>query len=315
MVTRRITFDLDAPVARQIVGQLDEPQELVSAERLHGGSTEVYRLNLAGDAAPLVLKLYRDDPEWAPAKEAMVAGWYSGAIDLPTPRWLTVDESRKLVPLRYAVMTWLPGEPLRRWMPEPGIDDAYRQMGALIRRTHDIPMYTYGYLLADGVSTPFSDNLSFMQHSFERVDQAFREQGGDESLARRLAALADAEMHHAAHSAGPVLCHDDFHQGNVLAVRDAAGDLQLSGLIDFCNARCADPLFDLAKALFCSAHEDPRSAEPLRQGYGPIDHPDPEGALALYTLFHRMSMWAFLSRMGNTEGLDDLIGDLKAMVA
>ncbi|NTH22952.1 phosphotransferase [Agrobacterium rhizogenes] len=51
-------------------------------------------------------------------------------------------------------------------------------------------------------------------------------------------------------SEGPVLCDDDFHQGNVLALRDDADRLQLSGLIDFGNARAASSLFDLAKALY-----------------------------------------------------------------
>ena len=129
-----------------------------------------------------------------------------------------------------------------------------------------------------------------MIDAFERVLHRFRRQGGGDALASRLETQARERYALLGHSAGPVLCHDDFQPGNVLAARDAAGELVLTGLIDFANALAGDPLVDLAKALFCSAHEDPRSAAPLLEGYGPLGHPDPEEALWLYTLYHRLTM-------------------------
>ena len=90
--------------------------------------------------------------------------------------------------------------------------------------------------------------------------------------------------------------------------------LQLTGLIDFGNARAGDALFDLAKALFCCAHEDPRSREPVLAGYGEINHPDPEEALWLYTLFHAVVMWCGLTRRGDTsDGPAGLLCDLDEM--
>jgi hypothetical protein len=62
------------------------------------------------------------------------------------------------------------------------------------------------------------------------------------------------------------------------------------------------------------AHEDPRSREPLLEGYGDINHPDPEGALWLYTLFHRLVMWCGLTRRGDTsDGPAGLLRDLGEM--
>ena len=85
------------------------------------------------------------------------------------------------------------------------------------------------------------------------------------------------------------------------------GSLALTGLIDFGNARAADALFDLAKALFCCTHEDPCSREPLLAGYGAIDHPDPEHAL-------RITMWCSLTRRGDTsDGAARLLRDLEEM--
>lgn len=315
---RRMTFDLDVEMARQALRAFDPSLEPVGVQRLHGGSTEVYRLDLAGGGDPLVLKLYADEPVWKPAKEALVGGWVSGgALGTAVPRWRHLDLSRDVLPLRYAVMTWLPGEPLRRWMGEPGVDHAYRQMGALVRSFHSIRMEAYGYVRAEGVEEPRATNADYMVGAFERVFRRFRDLGGDAELAGRLESLAEARFDLLSESAGPVLCHDDFHQGNVLALRDSAGDLKVSGLIDFGNARAGDSLFDLAKALFCSAHEDPRSYAPLLEGYGEIDHSDPEGVLWLYTLFHRVSMWAWLTGLGQPpdapDGPGGLLRDLAEM--
>jgi aminoglycoside phosphotransferase (APT) family kinase protein len=306
---RRMTFDLDIEMAGGVVRSLDPSLELTGVNRMHGGSKEVYRLDLAGGGEPLVLKIYPDEPVWAPAKEALVAGWMAAERETPVPRSLKVDTSRAILPLRFALMTWLPGESLRHWMPDPDIGDAYRQMGALIRRIHTIRMPAYGYVRAEGVEDPRDTNADYMIGAFERVFRRFRELGGDVELGRRLETLAAARYDLLAESAGPVLCHDDFHQGNVLALREGGG-LKLSGLIDFGNARAGDSLFDLAKALFCSAHEDPRSSAPLLEGYGKIDHPDPEQALWLYTLFHRASMWAWLTGLGDAADAPDGPGGL-----
>jgi aminoglycoside phosphotransferase (APT) family kinase protein len=111
----------------------------------------------------------------------------------------------------------------------------------------------------------------------------------------------------------PVFLHDDFQPGNVLALPDDDGGLRFTGLIDFGNARAGDPLMDLAKSIFCCAHEHPPSVEPLRQGYGRIDHPDPETALWLYLLLHRLTMWAYLKGFGAAP--DALLRDLAEMAA
>ena len=316
---RRTTLDLNLETVQQIVRSLDPSLTAERFGRLEGGSTEVYKIDVVGaDTTPLVLKIYSDEPAWLPSKELLVAGWLA-ELTPPVPKWLRVDESRTILPLRFALLTLLPGRPLRYWFGDPGIGSTYRQMGELLRRVHAVPMATYGYIRGEGVENPRATNAEYMVGAFEDVFRRFRDLGGDANLGRRLEQLAEERFDLLAGNSGPVLCHDDFHQGNVLALRSLDdGGLRLSGLIDFGNARAADSLFDLAKALFCSAHEDARSHQPLLEGYGPTDHPEPKRVLWLYTLFHRVSMWCWLTKLGHKASADDgpggLLRDLDQMV-
>ena len=308
-----LTVDLELEQVRAIVRDLDSMLDPVRFARLHGGISDVYRIDLAGAKNPLVLKIYGDEPAWIVAKEALVAGWIGERAGIPIPRWLRVDERRTCIPFRFALMTWLPGVTLRSVIGTPGVAAAYRQMGALLRHLHAIPMTAYGYIVADGIQRPQPTNDEYMRSAFSQAFRQFREQGGEETLTHRLEEKAQSRFDLLQYSTGPVLCHDDLQQGNVLAEHGSNGSLQLTGLIDFGNARAADALFDLAKALFCCAHEDPRSQEPLLVGYGEINHPDPEEALWFYTLFHRVSMWRWLTRDGDTSGPAGLLHDLNEM--
>jgi len=291
---RRLTFDLDLDQVRPIVADLDSSLRPAGVSRLAGGSTEVYRIDLADGAPPLVLKLYADEPAWNPAKERLVAGWIGESAPLPIPRWLAVDETRRHLPLRFALISWLKGRPVRTFKDTPGVKDAYRQMGDALRRFHEIPMDGYGYILAGGVETPQATNAVYMTDQFERLFRRFRDRSGDAALTQELEQAVRPRLDLLTLCERPVLLHQDFQPGNLLAERDADGALRLTGLIDFANARAGDPLMDLATTLSCCTHEDPVSRAPLLEGYGPVDHPDLDGALWLYQLFFRLLLWTWL---------------------
>lgn len=299
---------------RPVLGALG--REPVAFAAMAGGSAAVFRIDCAGGET-LALKTYPDHLPWAPAKDVYVSNLIRDRLDVPVARWLTTDDTKTRLRLRFAITTYLPGATVDSLQGEPDIEDAYRQMGALLKQLHGVDMPAYGAIGANGVVNPFAANADYMRAMFAEHFRRFREMGGDAALTARLERAAEARIDLAAYCKGPVFGHDDVHPGNVLAARDADGRLKICGLIDFGNARAVDPLSDLAKAIFCSAHMDPRSAAAIREGYGAIDHPDPQGAMWLYTLLHRVMMWWWIRHIGGKpdEGsLPGLICDLDAMV-
>jgi len=223
-----------------------------------------------------------------------------------------VDESCSILPYRFALMTHLPGVSLASLGGTEDLADAYRQMGALLKRVHAVSMPFYGGLDGPGHSANTDSVKELAHYAFTQ----FRRQGADSALAGRLEAAFSDNLDLAGESVGPVFAHDDFQPANVLVERSAKGDWQVCGLIDLGNARAADPVQDLAKAMFCTEHMAPGAARLLLEGYGGVPHPRPERALWFYTLLHRVIMWFWLRQIGAIPaGEHQLIDDLEAMLA
>jgi Ser/Thr protein kinase RdoA (MazF antagonist) len=199
---------------------------------------------------------------------------------------------------------------------EPGIADLHRQMGALLRRLHSVRLDSYGKFGRDGVIDAVATNAEQMGRAFPHAFSQFRAHGGDDALATELEAIVAERFDRMSWSRGAVFAHHDFNPNNVLAERDRSGRLRLTGVIDFGNARAADAISDLAGCTFFTEHEMPGSRSAILEGYGPIDHPDPEGALWFYTLHHRVVMWWWLRHVGIIADGEEhgLIVDLRRMV-
>ena len=305
---------LDLATAARITAALEPPLKATSFRRFESASTDVFEI--AGEDRAVILKVYADAPAWKLGKEVFVAARYAALA--PAPEWLRIDETRTLLSRRYALISRLPGASLRERFGRDGSEALFREMGALLKRLHEVVMPTFGYLLDGDVAKAFASNSDWMAASFETKYRDFRAWGGDADLGRRVEAFVDDRFAALEECEQPVLCHNDFHPGNVLADRDGEGLWRLSGLVDFENAVAGDPLFDLVKALDYTAHECAAGRDPLAAGYGALDRPGAEDALLLYRIFHKLELlnWFVMARadpLGPPHAA--LLADLDALTA
>lgn len=282
---------------------------------LIGGGARSFRVDRV-DGPPVVLKVFNDALPYPTGKETY-ASQLLRDLDVPMTRFLASDETRTRMPFRYTIANYLPGRQVMTFKDAGDVADLYRQMGEMLRKLHTVSVPGYGAFDADGLHDPVPTNTEYLHKRFTHGIDRFRHYGGDEALAQKLEAIFAAHADVIAESRGAVFAHDDFQPHNVLAERDADGRLQLTGLLDFGNARASDPACDLAKALFCSEHDAPGSSPHILAGYGPIDHSDPQAALRVYTLVHRVTMWWWLRHAGVIRDGEHnpLIDDLEAMAA
>jgi len=301
MTAREASSALDTATAESMVRTVHPEAVVTEVHRITGGQVnEVYEIRCAPPVPPVVAKRYSAQTQWKAAKEDYVLGLLAAAGIGPLPRVLHRGPD-------FLLQSRVEGTMLSDLLPElepAQIRDTYRELGRLLASIHRIPQPSFGYLMTRVVS-PHDSNRSLMRQMTERVLASFAANGGDPALHAALERVLTGDQTVLYDNCtAPVLCHNDFHDGNVMVVRTATG-LRMTGLLDFENALAADPLLDLAKTDLYSRIDDPELLAALLDGYGPLP-PDGAERLALYKLYHAMELWSWLAGAGVTEPLPQI---------
>ena len=270
----------------------------MSVDPLSGGeNASTFELRLR-DGSSLLLKLYSELLHSELAKETFVYELAS-ELGLPMATILCTDDSRTILPRGFAVMTKLDGELLMDIQPDLAEDELtaiYLQIGALLRRLHELRLDSFGYVDATGIVDPQQTNTDYMRSQFEKRLASFVQLGGDRRLRDRIAShMADRERLFSGCTAA-VLCHNDCHEANLLVARGGEG-WRITGVVDFGNAAAADPLLDLAKTFSYSRWATEACVDALAEGHGGL-RTDWREALGLYELYHRLELWWWFASNG-----------------
>ncbi|MFG1906865.1 phosphotransferase family protein [Kribbella sp. NPDC048928] len=267
-----------------------------TTERTGGQLSQVYEVQTTDRS--VIVKVYAPEWRWKQAKEVHVYGLLSPELGAQIPQVLHVGDG-------VTILSKLHGVPLSEIEP-PDWRTTYAQLGALLQRIHRIEQPAYGYL-TDQILDPLPDNDQYMRRQFAKKLAEFEQLGGDRELHAKIAAYVDEHAHLFADNTAAVLCHNDFHEGNILV--DPA-TWQVNGFIDVENAIAADPLVDLAKTIQYSAHDHPDKLAGLTDGYGAV----PQDRIDLYRLYHSLELWDWFCSIDQTTYLDSIALDLAKLV-
>jgi Ser/Thr protein kinase RdoA (MazF antagonist) len=248
------------------------------------------------------VKRYADESRWKQAKGVYVYGLLAAHGVTATPTVLDVDVENATT-----VLTRLPGVPLTE---VPATRDVYRQVGALLATVHRIALPEFGYLTTEIVA-PEPHNTAYMTRQFATKLAEFAARGGDREVHRLAVARVAERSGLFGLCTGATLCHNDLHEGNVLAEPDGGG-WRVTGFVDVENAIAADPLMDLAKTMQYELTRSPAAFAGLVEGYGRLPA-DGLARIALYRLYHAIELWDWFAQTGNTEPLDSITEDIRAL--
>lgn len=291
-------------------------------KRTGGQLSAVYEVRCTGSPGAVIVKLYVTRWGWKLAKEVNVYRILAGQGADPVPEILHAQPDPGVFGAAFIVMTMLPGQPLSEISAD--LDDSdiarlYGQMGAALSAVHRIKEEAYGYRVT-GIVDPEPDNTAYMTRQFAKKLREFRVLGGDPALHDAMEAHVACRAGLFANCAGPVLCHNDCHEGNVLVARNGqtlgtgagTGSWNVTGFVDVENAIAADPLLDLAKTDYYSIRGDGFKRAAFLDGYGPLPEDWPE-RLSLYRLYHALELWDWFASIGNTAPLPGIADDLRSM--
>lgn len=300
--------------ATAILARAGRDAAVVALSLLHGGEISAVCELVLSDASALVLKIYPDSMSWKMRKEARLLDLVRDRLPVPAPRLLLADGARDLVGLDYILISKLAGEllgPLEPRLSDEQRHSAFAQVGRLSHAFHHIPMEAFGYIGPEGIWTAHATNRAYLTLQFDRKLTEFKSRGGEAALAARVARHVAEHSDLFAQCQTPVLCHNDLHPGNVLALVEE-GAVRLTGVVDFEGALAGDPLKDVAKALYYLKDRERRA---FLAGYGPIARDDVEPTLALYRLLFSLELWCWHAQFGAGDKLAPLVDDVERLLA
>jgi aminoglycoside phosphotransferase (APT) family kinase protein len=264
----------------------------------------------------VIIKIYGDTWRWKQAKENHVYQLLHRHRIEPIPRILgTGTAPERLGGPAYTVMTMLPGQPLSAVSASLGegeVFEIYRQMGSILAALHRIGQDAFGYLVTT-IGDPQPTNPGYMTGQFSKKLREFAGLGGDAALRAAIESHVAERTELFAACRHAALCHNDFHEGNILVDHDERGGWRVTGVIDVENAIAADPLMDLAKTDCYSIRGHHAKLEGLLGGYGPLG-PAWADRLAIYRLYHALELWDWFASTGQTEPLGGLASDMRELI-
>jgi aminoglycoside phosphotransferase (APT) family kinase protein len=278
-----------------------------------GENSAVYEVHTREPADRLIIKLYSEELHWKLHKEVYVYGLLGDG--LPLPRVLHVDETRSVVERNAIVLSLLPGVPLSTVVSQ--LDDVdvariYRRLGELLAAIHRIAQPGFGYIGTE-LLDPVPTNTEYMTGRFAHKLAEFAELGGDPAIHDAVFRFVAAHAALFAACPAPVLCHNDFHEGNVL-VDSGEDGWEVTGVVDMENAVAADPVLDMAKTEYYSIRGSETKSGGFREGYGALPAGYPE-AVGVYRVYHALELWDWFASIGKREYLGGLAEDLSAFTA
>ena len=264
-------LSLDAAGAEALLRPLAPEARVIEVTPLRGGLINTnLRVRLAGQGAPLLLRLYQRGAAEA-RKEASIARLLQGRV--PAARVLHVADDNPVTGHAYAVFDWIEGECLDLVLP--GFDDeALEALGAAIGRAladiHGIGFERHGFFgddLTPGEAIELNGKgvLAYLRHGLT----------AGPARARLGDALADAQIALMTREGAaiddwqppPCLVHGDFNPANLLVRRDAQGDWALAAVLDWEFAFSGTPPFDFGNLLRPPLGRHRGFTQALAEGY------------------------------------------------
>ncbi|MFC8797780.1 phosphotransferase family protein [Promicromonospora sp. NPDC057138] len=282
-------------------------------KRTGGQLCTVFEIRCAPPTEPVIIKIYAEQWRWKQEKEIHVYRLLEQHGAGPVPRILHSQGEGSPLGQAYTIMTRIDGTPLSavsRDLPDAEVRNIYRQLGACLASLHGITQSGFGYLTTR-ILDPEPTNSAYMLRQFDKKLAEFAALGGDPALHAAVESRLIEQAGLFQHCAGAVLCHNDFHEGNVLVAKGASG-WRLTGFIDVENAIAADPLMDLAKTHYYAIHDDPAKGQAFHEGYGSLPS-DAQDRIEIYRLYHALELWDWFASIGQTEPLPGIADDIRRM--
>jgi len=227
-----------------------------------------YLLQLQEPAVKIILRIYPDVmSELDIEKEIYVLRVVMPETGVPTRRVIHFDDSRTVADWPFALLNFLPGEPLKKAlsrMDEMDQESAGYEMGRYLAKLHTIPLDKFGEFLGNDPEssasekaytlTRFTDWLGFCEEksllNSSAIAELYRLAGQTRALDRDKACFV----------------HGNYHGGNI-SLEEGFGGFHVTGVFNFGHARGWSPEWDMACLAVHDLDDYPSCMKGFLDGY------------------------------------------------
>src|SRR3972149_443977 len=145
---------------------MNEPENILNAAKIifkkaknlenikRGYSHEIYSVETGEYPPKVIIKLSNNAPPENSLKKEIRINKLLEKKGFPVPKIILHDESKKIVPFEFVIMTYLEGENLDSIFDKlhnTEKEDIFEQLGDLMGRIHGIKFDKFGELLPEGI--------------------------------------------------------------------------------------------------------------------------------------------------------------------
>lgn len=227
-----------------------------------------YVVQLQNPSVQVVLRIYlRDAPHYKIEKEMHLLQVVMPETGVPTARVIHFDDDRTIIDRPYAVLNYLPGEPLEKILPrmdEPDQRAVGYEAGRYLAKLHSIPLAKFGQFSGDDPSALTSEKGYTVARVAEWLD-----------ICEENGLLNDSAIVALRHLVGqtPVLdrqkacfVHGGYHGENINVQEGVAG-FHVTGVFNFEHAQGWSPEWDMARLLGLVFDDYPALVQGFLDGY------------------------------------------------
>ncbi len=190
-----------------------------------GNINRMFEIKLKGSKKSLILRLYNED--WKAKKEEFIYNDIKAHVDIPVPEVFAVDDSKKLLPNAFMLMSKIDGIEIDKNYRKYGNKKIFRKAGEILGKLHSINFSNFGWIVGRDIRPAFDSWRDFFWYDIEtkltklkNVPRIQKRIGDIEAFINSYAQYLDIRK-------APCLLHKDYHCSHILTKKD-----EITGIID-----------------------------------------------------------------------------------
>lgn len=271
-----------------------------------GHINTMYEISLAKSKKPLILRLYNE--AWKAKKESFVYRCIKSHVDIPIPEILAVDDTKKILPNAYMLMSKIDGIEIDKNYRKYKNKSIFRKAGELLAKIHSIKFHHYGWIMDNEIRPAFPRWHDFVWHDFYTKMCNIKTIRSLKPLLPQIEGMLGRYSPLLNTKQLPCLLHKDYHCSHILTKKD-----RITGIIDVEWAIAGHNENDFMKMELWAFQKRKKARQEFFRGYRKNGHisSDYKDRKKLYELWHWVSMINISKETKNKDWLDHNISKLK----